>query len=551
MWWAVAPFRRSKTPGRRVAVSCALLLTLSFSLSAAADTYPRQPAVDAIHYRFAIALSDRDARIEGEATETFRLTAPVDAIELDLIGAAGEQGMTVRHVTRQGEPVTFTHQANRLRLPVPASARPGDEVTYTISYGGTPADALPPLKNMHGEPVRFSEGWPNQARHWLPMIDHPYDKATGEMIVTAPAEWQVVSNGLLVEEVDLPNGLRRTHWKQSVPLASWLFAIGAARFESHHAGTVQGVPLQTWAFPQNAATARTVFEETSRRVLEFFTSRIGPYPYEKLANVQAAGYSGGMENATVIFYGEKGVASGRSPVAHEIAHQWFGNSVTESDWDDVWLSEGFATYFALLFREHNAGRDDFVEGLQRSRETVLQTSAKSPDMSVIHSNLSDMRRVLNPLVYQKGGWVLHMLRCEIGDELFWSGIREYYRRYRDRNATSDDFRQVMEQASGKDLKSFFAQWLTRGGNPAIATTWKYDATRRSIDVAIAQTQAGAPYALKVEVAIDTASGRRIETLVVDAASTSKTMTVDGEPLGLVVDPNTSLLATIVPVRRIN
>jgi aminopeptidase N len=506
--------------------------------------------VDAIHYRFAISLSGTSAHIEGEAIDTFRVTAPVDAIELDLIASTGEQGMTVRRVTLRGEPVTFTHRANRLRLPVPSSTRPGDELTYTIVYGGTPADALPALKNMHGEPVRFSEGWPDQARHWLPLIDHPYDKATGEMIVTAPAEWQVVSNGLLVQEVDLPNGLRRTHWRQSVPLASWLFAIAAARFESHHAGVVQGVPLQTWAFPQDAAIARTVFEETSRRVLEFFSSRVGSYPYEKLANVQAAGYSGGMENATVIFYGEKAVASGRAPVAHEIAHQWFGNSVTETDWDHVWLSEGFATYFALLFREHSDGKDEFVEGLQRSRDTVLEASAKSPDVAVIHRNLSDMRRVLNPLVYQKGGWVLHMLRRQLGDEPFWTGIREYYRRYRDRNATTDDLRQIMEQVSGRDLTAFFTQWLTRGGNPKIEATWKYDAARKAVDVSVRQTQGGEPYDLDVEIEIATAAGRRVESIALDGAVASKAVSVDGEPLSVIVDPNTSLLASIVPAMRV-
>ena len=537
-------------PALKAAPCCAFLAALSVTAATAgADTYPRQPAVDAIHYRFAITLSDRNARIDGEATNTFRIVAPVDAIELDLMSADGENGMTVGSVALRGQPVAFTHTANRLRLPIPPATRPGDELTYTIAYAGTPSEALPPLTNMHGEPVRFSEGWPNQARQWLPMIDHPYDKATGEMIVTAPAVWQVVSNGVLIEEVDLPGDLRRTHWKQSVPLASWLFALGAARFDAHHVGVVNGVPLQTWAFPQDAATARTVFEETSRRVLEFFVSRIGPYPYEKLANVQASGYSGGMENATAIFYGEKIVVAGRAPVAHEIAHQWFGNSVTENDWDHVWLSEGFATYFALLFREHSEGRADFVEGLQRSRETVLEAAAKAPDTAVIHRNVSDLRHVLNPFVYQKGSWVLHMLRREIGDEHFWSGIREYYRRYRDRNATSDDLRQVLEQVSAKDLKWFFAQWLTRGGNPTIETAWKYEPARQAIDLTIRQTHSGDPYTLSIDVRIVTASGTRVETVRVDSAAATTSVPVDAEPTAVVVDPHTSLLADIRPVKR--
>src|SRR5687767_14263666 len=164
--------------------------------------------------------------------------------------------------------------------------------------------------------------------------------------------------------------------------------------------------------------------------MSFFVTEIGPYPYEKLANIQATGFSGGTEYASAIFYGEKGVNAGRGPVVHEIAHQWFGNSVTERDWDDVWLSEGFATYFTLLFTEHDGGRDAFVAGLQRSRGDVLKLEARFPDTPIIHRNLDDMRRVLNGLVYEKAGWVLHMLRAEVGTATFWSAIRDYYRKYR-------------------------------------------------------------------------------------------------------------------------
>ena len=187
--------------------------------------------------------------------------------------------------------------------------------------------------------------------------------------------------------------MRRTHWKQSVPIASWLYTLGVARFSSHHAGTVDGVPLQTWVFPQDRDGGLALFEDTvAARDARSSSTSIGPYSYEKLANVQAAGFSGGTEYASAIFYGEKGVASGRGPVVHEIAHQWFGDSVTERDWDDVWLSEGFATYFALLFTEHDEGRDAFVDGLKRSRAQVLQLEQKLPDTPVIHRNLADMEQ---------------------------------------------------------------------------------------------------------------------------------------------------------------
>ena len=528
-----------------------VLAALCGSSLLSADTYPRQPAVDAIHYRFEVTVSEASAHIAGETTATFRLVAPVDAIELDLVGATAEvaprtavagRGMVVTKVMRAGTPIPFTHSANRLRLSVPGSARTGDDVTYTIRYEGVPAEGLQVYTNLHGERVMFSEGWPNRARHWLPTIDHPYDKATGEMIVTAPSKWQVVSNGVLVEEVDVDGLRRRTHWKQAVPIASWLFAVGIARFDAHHAGTVQGVPLQTWAFPEDRASARTLFEETTRRAVAFFAERIGPFPYEKLANVQASGFAGGMENATVIFYGEQGVAAGRGPVVHEIAHQWFGNSVTERDWDDVWLSEGFATYFALLYREHAEGRDAFVDGLQRSRTSVLEAGHKLPTTAVVHRNLEDLSRVLNGLVYEKGGWVLHMLRGEIGVDNFWRGVREYYRRYRDGNASSDDFRQVMEQVSGRDLRWFFTQWLTRPGNPRIAATWRYDATRKTIDLTLRQDQPGDSYVLEVDLDVVTKQGTRRHRARLDQAVASLSLPAESDVSDVRIDPDTWLLA---------
>ena len=179
----------------------------------------------------------------------------------------------------------------------------------------------------------------------------------------------------------------------------------------------------------------------------FFSEHIGPYSYEKLANVAAAGINGGTEHASAIFYGEKGVtpAPATGLVVHETAHQWFGDSITEKDWDDVWLSEGFATYFTLLYTEHYEGRDAFVAGLKASRARVLALQKSLPGVAVLHDNLSDMSQVLNQLIYQKGGWTLHMLRGVIGTDTFWAGIREYYRRYRNASASTADFRRVMEQ----------------------------------------------------------------------------------------------------------
>jgi aminopeptidase N len=524
-----------------------VLLVLGLATTfAVADTYPRQPGVDVFHYIFRLTLSDDSDEISGETTADLRFTRDgVTEVTLDLASAAKGKGMTVSDVTAEGKPVKFTHEKDQLRLTIDSPPKAGERRLFTVKYSGVPASGFRIGLNKHKDRTFFSDNWPDKIRQWLPVIDHPYDKATSEFVVTAPAKYQVVANGLLQEEVDLGDGRRRTHWKQSVPIATWLNALGVAQFAVKHAGTVRGVPLQVWVFYQDRENGIPALEEPARRAIEFYSETVGPFPYEKLANVQAAGLSGGMELASSIFYGERNISGLGVPslVAHEVAHQWFGNSVTEADWDDVWLSEGFATYFALLYSEHYDGRDAFVRGLKRSRDTVFATEKRNPKLAIRHDNLADTRQVLNGLVYQKGAWTLHMLRGQVGREKFLAGIRDYYKRYRDGNATTDDLRKVMEEHSGQDLAWFFKQWLRRPGSPVLEGTWKYDAATKKVEIELAQTQAGDPYRLPLEVGIhkDETAAPRVVKAELTKASQRFEFEAETEPANVTLDPNTALL----------
>jgi aminopeptidase N len=289
-----------------------------------ADTYPRQAGVDAWHYIFRLELSDASPEIIGEATVDVRLTREgVRDVSLDFASPENAKGMTVTEARRGADPVRFVHRNDRLTLPLAAPSRTDQHVLFTIKYHGVPAAGLRLVQNKFGEWSAFSENWPNHAREWLPMIDHPYDKATSEFIVTAPAKYQVVANGLLQETMELGDGRRLTHWKQSVPIASWLNAIGVEQFAVHYAGLVKGVELQTWVAHQEADAGRVYLEGPARQAIDFYSEHIGPYPYEKLANVAAAGLNGGTEHASAIFYGERGVRAVPATllVAHEVAHQ--------------------------------------------------------------------------------------------------------------------------------------------------------------------------------------------------------------------------------------
>lgn len=496
------------------------------------------------HYQFRIALSDDSDSIAGETTVTVRfLQDGLAEWALDLATPANGKGMTVDEVRSGGTAVPYTHASDRLRIPLRPPSKAGDLREFTVKYHGIPAAGLLMPKNKFGDRCFFSLNWPDFAHQWLPVIDHPYDKATSEFIVTAPAKYQVVSNGLLQEQIDLGDGRRTTHWKQSVPIAVWLDQIGVAQFDSRHFGRAAGVPLETWLFPKDRDAGIGTLEEPLRQAIEFFHDHVGPYPYEKLAGVQAAGGSGGMEVASAIFFGERGI-TGRpafSLVAHETAHQWFGDSVTEKDWDDVWLSEGFATYFALLAVEHREGRDAFIAGLRNSRTRIFAAEKRLPGVAVVQDK--PWKGIPNQIVYQKGGWALHILRGQIGTEKFWEGIREYYRRFRDSNASTADFERVMEEVSGADLRWLFQQWLYRAGSPVLEGTWSYNPGSKKVELALSQTQPGDPYRLPMELAISSGSPPASKIARIEMTARQQSFEVDAatEPASVELDPHVWLL----------
>ncbi len=546
-------------PWNSVILSLALL---AMSLSAGADTYPRQSGIDVDNYRFELTLSDDSDEIVGRTTVTIRYSAfDVDGLALDLIGKASpevHEGMEVTGVRWLGSDreASYRFEGDKLVIALPRRSSPGEVARVQIDYRGNPATGLIIAETKHGDRSFFSDNWPIKARHWLPTIDHPYDKARSEMLVTAPEHYQVVSNGLLVEETDLADGRRLTHWRQSVPIPVWLNALGVARFAVQHLGEVDNIPIQTWVFAQDRDAGFHDFAVPTPHALEFFSDRIGPYSYEKLANIQSNSVGGGMESATAIFYGADSVTGDRTErwrnvIVHEIAHQWWGNSVTEADWDDVWLSEGFATYFTTLFIEHAYGRDEMVATLEASRDFIFEFAAENPDYTIVHANLSDMSQVLTRNIYQKGGWTLHMLRELVGDEAFWEGIRDYYARHRNGSATTADFRRAMEEASGSDLESFFEQWLHRGGAIELEARWSWESGDGILSVTVDQVQPNAlPYRTPLELETTYADGTS-ERLVLELSELSQEFDLEiaREPIALTLDPGLKVLGRWILERR--
>jgi len=209
-------------------------------------------------------------------------------------------------------------------------------------------------------------------------------------------------------------------------------------------------------------------------ILKWFEQKFAPYPYNQLANVQSKTRYGGMENAGCIFYHENSIDGKRGSMslfAHEIAHQWFGNSASEADWHHVWLSEGFATYLTEVYKQDNVSDSAFRVGMKAAKDRVFMFTSKVPNSRIIDTSITNLNRLLNPCTYQKAAWFLHMLRNYVGEDAFWKGVRSYYRANEYGNAYTKEFRGHMEMAAGKPLHLFFNRWLYESSFPVFSYDW--------------------------------------------------------------------------------
>ncbi|MEP7111208.1 MAG: M1 family aminopeptidase, partial [Ferruginibacter sp.] len=473
------------------------LYVLASMNSAFADHYPIDKRIDIKNYQFNITLSDRSNEIDATAFVTVYFNqSGVKQFRLDLINKTDNtngKGMVVDSITAFDKNISYTHTNNALFIHLDQPSISGKEITFQIKYHGEPVDGLHAGPTKYGDRSFFSDNWPNKARNWLPLIDHPYDKATCEFIIKAPLHYKVVSNGLLLEESIINDSTKITDWKQSVPIAPWLYTLGVANFAVQYVDQFEGKSIESWVYSKDRITGFYDFAVPSKDVLTFFSGYIGPFVYEKLANIESPVVGGGMESASAIGYSDKLITGNRSVrtrniIIHELAHQWFGNAVTETNWDDAWLSEGFATCFTMLFIEHQYGQNEFLSEWEKAKQSFYKYYAKDSTYSIVADRTAEENDVTNTVTYQKGACILLMLRDMIGDAAFKKGIQSYYKKFMNANATSKDFQMEMEKAAHQDLSDFFNQWLHRGGLIKIKADWKYNSVKKQITVSIIQIQ---------------------------------------------------------------
>jgi aminopeptidase N len=507
-----------------------------------------EPGVDVLDYDVHLELPDTGAFLRGDVTVTARRAPSLGSLRLDLV-----DWLAVRRVTVGGRAVRAVH--DRGRLEVPLSATDGDTVRVRVVYDGVVRDGLVARKDARGRWTWFGDNWPDRTRQWLPTVDHPSDKATVSWTVRAPAGRTVVANGALVGVRRLAGrdaGREETRWRESHPIAPYLMVIAAGPLVRHDLPCERGgagcVPQSVYVLPENRGWLPGAFA-SAQPIVAYFSELVGPFPYEKLAHLQSSTRFGGMENASAIFYDGKlfpKEAVTDRLIAHETAHQWFGDAVTEREWAHLWLSEGFADYLAALWTRKAHGDSAFRATMAKSRATVLGDPVVAA-RPVLDTAQTDYMQLLNANSYDKGALVLWMLHRELGDSAFFGGLRAYYAAHRDGTALTDDLRRAMEQSSGRSLARFFDQWLRRPGAAEPTIGWAYDASIGAVSLLALQDGARA-YALPLTVMITGADGTTRRVRVDVPAEARATIPLPGrferKPASLAFDPDSVLLARI-------
>lgn len=521
-----------------------LLFLASFPLTTVICQKTYHPGIDILHYDFHIQVTDQDDSLRGKALISLQYVCPSKILVFDLknINDTGK-GMLVTDVKEKGDTLTFSHRQDQIIIALPDTAASGTIHTYEISYKGIPADGLIISQNIFHHRTLFADNWPNRASYWIPCKDHLSDKASVDFRITAPDHYQSIANGDLLEEKNLGNHEKYAHWSEKNPLPTKVMVIGLADFVVDYPAQVDGIPISSWIFPENKDAGFYDYA-LAKEILPFFIQHIGTFPFSKLANVQSKTIFGGMENAGAIFYFEKSVTGFRkneSLMSHEIAHQWFGDAVTETDWPHLWLSEGFATEMTHLYLLNKYGRTELIKSLSKDREQVIAFTKEKKTPVVDTTAGTHIKTLLNANAYQKGGWVLEMLRQKLGDTLFWKGIQVYYTRYRNSNASTTDLQKIFEKVSGQQLDTFFHQWLYRPENPNLQIEWQYQAKQQELELTI-QQKTTEPFQLPLDILLTDNDGKEIlKKIYLKNFVTHMRFPYKHKPAKLTADPECHLL----------
>ena len=579
-------------------------------------TFPPDRHFDHQHMLLELVIPDLDTQTMY-AQMTLKIVAvgkPRAMVVLDAY-----ETIKATQVTVDGKPATFEQADQLLTINLGEPAPVGKPISLVIRYIATKPYKEGSGLNWLGSrpaterrkaltPMIYSQGQANWNRFWFPCHDFPNEKLTTELIVTAPAGYDVISNGRLLDSKEAtteamlkivtgwhkdakptlpkppvagaeagksdddnavepkpatpPVGYFTWHWLQDKPHSPYLVMVAIGQFDTITV-TPESGPLSTLAMPVygppgSAETLKKIFANTPK-MIEFFTAQFDqPYPWDKYAQVIVRNFRwGGMENTSATVLGEfssrGGEGSQDSLIAHELAHQWFGNLVTCKSWEHIWLNEGWATYAEALWNEHSKGKASYMRDVRGWASSLrMSSNAWAPKAAGMSTNRwTDPDGIFtqadNP--YTRGAFVLHMLREKLGADSFWVGSRAFLEKYKFDTAETDDFRKELEKASGESLEQFFNQWVRRPNMPSVEFAATYDQDSRTLKLSASQTQTingdNPAWDLTLPVEITSAAGdKRIESIVFDGQSNEVEIYDIDRPAKVTADPNVTILARL-------
>ncbi len=454
---------------------------------------PDRPA-DVKHVKLVIALDFEQETVSGTIFTTFSvLYEEVKTISFDAID------LQIERVTLDGgKELAFSNDGKKLIVTLDRAYHYGEAFTVAVEYHAKPRTGLHFIKPAPEDPTRPLQAWtfgqPRYHSYWFPCHDAPNDRATTEIIVTVPAHFMTVANGNLLSVTD--NGATKTHhWRHDVPHATYLISLVVSDFAVIE-DTYKHVQVNYYVRPDRKDDAHFYMGKTPE-MIRFFSEYTGfEYPYDKYAQTVVEIYTGAMEHTTATTHSFMLLLDERAAldfdlvpvVAHELAHQWFGDLVTCRDWPNGWLNEGFATYFEELWNEHDLGTDYFKQSMLNLKKGYLGEDEQYRRPIVYHVYHSDGFELFDGHMYNKGGWVLHMLRHQLGDATFRRAIKAYLERYREREVITPDLERTFEEVTGRSLAQFFQQWVYQGGYPAFEVNYSWDSEHSTAKLKIKQAQ---------------------------------------------------------------
>jgi aminopeptidase N len=556
----------------------AALLTLAlFALPAAAQSpspTPPEPLrsagdrpIDIAHIRLDLKVDLPKKTVDAVATLDITALRPLTSFALDAVG------FEVSAVTLRAKDngnggdgkVGFRHDGQKLAIDLPAEWNAGKAGTLAVTYrvrepkdglfffGPTPAEPDVPF-------TVWSQGEAITNRHWIPCLDHPAQRQTTELVVTVAGGYEVLSNGRRLAKKPNGDGTTTFHWKQDQPHVSYLVTLVVGKFDVVEEKWGE-LPVSYWVPPGRRDDAARTFGRT-REMLDLFTRKFGvAYPWEKYAQVTVEQFTGGgMENTSATTLTEKALHDQRAfldsnadrLIAHELAHQWWGDLVTCRDWAHLWLNEGFASFCEVVWLEHTqGGADESAYELFQKAKAAIKGGKDRP---VVDRRYPHPRLMFDARAYPKGAWVLHMLRRHLGEDGFWKGVREYGTEHRLKSVETSDFRRTLERVTGRPLERFFYDWTERPGHPVLEVVSDYVSDSKQVRVRVKQTQPGEAFhfPLKVRLATgptDPAAGSaanvaRTEVILVTEKEQTAYLPAAAGPTELVIDPDLELLAEI-------